>query len=154
MTMIRELLNRSPLILLSRIALGGLFIYASLDKIVHPLAFAQVIHHYRLAPPEMINLIAVGLPWIELIAGLLLIVGYRARGANVLIGAMLVFFILVLSITAARGINVSCGCFSTSTAVKSNLILRIIEDIGMLLLTLHIFFFYKKVIVKEMPVAG
>jgi uncharacterized membrane protein YphA (DoxX/SURF4 family) len=152
--MIKGFLNRSPLLLLSRIVLGGIFIYASLDKIMHPLAFAQVIHHYRLSPPELINLIAVVMPWLELTAGLFLITGYRARGANLLIMAMLIFFMVVLSITAIRGINVACGCFTTSTTVKSNLIIRIIEDVGMLLLSLHIFFFYRKVIVKEMPVAG
>jgi hypothetical protein len=57
---------------------------------------------------------------------------------------MLVFFTVVLAITAFRGINVSCGCFSTSTAVKSNLVIRIIEDFGMLALGLHAMIFSKK----------
>jgi len=142
--MISDFLRKPPIVLVSRIILGALFIYAGIDKIIHPLAFAQVIHHYRAAPPGLINYVAVAMPWIELLSGFLLIVGCKVRGSNLLIGAMLVFFIILLSITAARGINVSCGCFSTSTAVKSNLVLRIIEDIGMLILSLHIFRFAKE----------
>lgn len=110
---------------------------------MEPLAFAQVIHHYRLTPPDLINFFAVVFPWMELLAGLLLITGYRVKGSSLLISVLLVFFAIVLTITAIRGINVACGCFSTSTAVKSNLMLRIIEDIGMLLLGLHILLFYK-----------
>lgn len=142
--MISQFLQKPSMLLISRIILGALFIYASIDKIMHPLAFAQVIHYYRLTPPDLINFFAVIFPWMELLAGLLLIIGYRVKGSSLLINILLVFFTIVLTITAIRGINVACGCFSTSTAVKSNLVLRIIEDIGMLLLGLHILLFYKR----------
>jgi uncharacterized membrane protein YphA (DoxX/SURF4 family) len=141
--MINRVLQRPSILLISRVILGGLFIYASIDKIIQPLAFAQVIHYYRLTPPDLINFLAVIFPWMELVAGLILIIGYRVRGSSLLISILLVFFAIVLTVTAIRGINIACGCFSTSTAVKSNLILRIIEDIGMLLLGLHILLFYK-----------
>jgi len=146
--MIKGILQNPYVVLISRIVLGALFIYASIDKIAHPLAFAQVTHHYRLAPPGLINIIAIVMPWIELTAGIFLIIGFKVKGADLVIGCMLIFFIVVLSITIARGINVSCGCFTTSTAVKSNLVLRIIEDIGMLILGLHIFFFYRGKAIK------
>lgn len=141
--MISRFLQKPSILLISRIILGALFIYASIDKIIQPLAFAQVIHYYRLTPPDLINFLAVIFPWMELLAGLLLIVGYRVKSSSLVINILLVFFTIVLTITAIRGINVACGCFSTSTAVKSNLVLRIIEDIGMLLLGLHILLFYK-----------
>jgi len=145
----KKLLGNQKLILLSRIVLGGLFIYASYDKILNPLAFAQIVHHYRMAPPNFINIWAIILPWIEFLAGILLIAGYRLKGANLLIGGMLTMFIIVLAITTIRGINVSCGCFSTSMAVKSNLLLRIIEDVGMYILFLHIFLFYKTATIQK-----
>jgi len=138
-----EFLKKPSVVLISRVILGALFIYASIDKIAHPLAFAQVIHHYRATPPDLINYIAIIMPWIELLAGITLIFGCMVKGSSLTINAMLVFFIVLLAITASRGINVSCGCFTTSTAVKSNLIMRIIEDIGMLILGLHIFVFYR-----------
>ncbi len=142
--MINDFLRKPSVVLTSRIILGALFIYASIDKIIHPLAFAQVIHHYRITPPELINYIAIAMPWLELFTGLLLLIGCKVKGSNLIIGAMLIFFIILLSVTAIRGINVSCGCFTTSTAVKSNLIIRIIEDIGMMILSMHIFLFYRE----------
>jgi len=142
--MIRGFLEQKWLLMVSRIVLGGLFVYSAVDKIIDPLAFATIIHHYRLAPPNMINLIAIVIPWIELVAGAFLIFGIRLKASALTINLMLVFFTVVLAITAFRGINVSCGCFSTSTAVKSNLVIRIIEDIGMLLLGLHAMIFSKK----------
>ena len=136
--MINDILAKKPLLLASRIILGGLFIYASIDKIWDPLSFAQIIHHYRITPPGLINIIAIIMPWIEFIAGVLLIFGCKIKGSALTINAMLIFFMVILSITALRGINVSCGCFSTSMVAKSNLIYRIIEDIGMLILGFHI----------------
>jgi len=125
--------NRRWLFLAIRIIIGGLFIYASIYKIMNPLAFAKIIHNYRLVPPDLINSMAIILPWIELISGVCLIVGFKFRGANLLIISMLVVFIIALSVSYARGININCGCFSSAANVKSNLLARIIEDVLMLL---------------------
>jgi hypothetical protein len=86
----------------------------------------------------------VVIPWIEFAAGLFLVFGIKTKASALTINLMLVFFTAILAITAFRGINVACGCFSTSMAVKSNLVLRIIEDFGMLALGLHVMFFGKK----------
>lgn len=115
-------------IFLIRLAIGGLFIYASIDKIIHPAAFAKIIYNYRLLHPDYINLLAIILPWFELITGISLITGIKYRGANFLILIMLAVFIVALGINYIRGVNISCGCFSTSSTVKSNLLIRIIED--------------------------
>jgi putative oxidoreductase len=136
-------LRRSPILFISRLILGGLFIYASYDKILNPLAFAQIIHNYRLLPPSLINLPAMVIPWIEFIAGILLITGFRARGADLIIAGMLVVYIFMLAEALSRGININCGCFSTASGIKSNLALRIVEDVGMFLLSLQILLFYK-----------
>jgi uncharacterized membrane protein YphA (DoxX/SURF4 family) len=142
--MIMRFLEDKRLVLLSRLILGGLFIYASYDKLFNPLPFAQIIHNYRLMPPAFINIIAVILPWIELSAGILLIIGIRVRGANFIIFTLLIMYIAMLSITAARGINIACGCFSTSLAAKSNIYERIAEDIGMFILSIHILKCYRR----------
>lgn len=91
----------------------------------------------------MINIVSVIIPWIEFFAGVFLIFGFKIKASSLIICSMLVFFTAVLAITAFRGINVACGCFSTSSTVKSNLVLRIIEDFGMLLLGLHVLIFSK-----------
>jgi uncharacterized membrane protein YphA (DoxX/SURF4 family) len=114
-----------------RLIIGGIFIYAAVDKIIHPEAFARIIHNYRLLPPSLINLLAIFMPWIEFIAGICLIIGFKYKGANLLIIGMLLVFIAALAISHARGININCGCFSTASSVKSDLLARIIEDILM-----------------------
>jgi uncharacterized membrane protein YphA (DoxX/SURF4 family) len=139
-----QILRNNKLLFLSRLILGAIFIYASLDKALNPLAFAQIIHHYRIAPPSLINLAAVTFPWIELLAGVLIIIGIWVRGANLVLGGFLIFYIVLLSITAARGININCGCFSTSPAVRTNLIVDIIRDIIFLVFSLHILLFYRR----------
>jgi putative oxidoreductase len=131
-------------ILAVRIVIGGIFIYASIDKIIHPDAFARIIHNYRLFPPNSINIIAIITPWIELITGVLLVIGWRSRGANLIIFGMLIAFIIALTISYARGININCGCFSTSAGAKSDLLARIIEDILMVIGCLIIGFVQKR----------
>ena len=137
-------LRNKYLLLATRLIVGGLFIYSSVDKIIDPLAFATIIHHYRIVPPGLINYIAVIIPWIEFTVGIFLVLGIRTVASAKTANLLLVFFTVILTITALRGINVSCGCFSTSTAVKSNLVLRIFEDIGFLILGLHVMIFNKK----------
>lgn len=139
----KHFLRNPNVLFISRLILGAIFIYASFDKALHPDAFAKVIWHYRVTPPGLINIAAVIIPWIELLAGVLLILGIKVRGANLVISCLLVIYIFLLTVTAIRGINIACGCFTTSTAAKSNLIVRAIEDVGMLILGIHIFSFYK-----------
>jgi len=139
-----KFLENKKILFISRLILGGLFIYASADKIIHPLQFAQIVHNYRFLPPEFINIWAIILPWMEFIAGLMLIIGLRTKASILLINGLLIIFMVALAVTAARGINVACGCFTTSLQAKSNLIFRIFEDVGMLILGIYIFFFTQK----------
>ncbi|OGC89561.1 MAG: hypothetical protein A2W25_14450 [candidate division Zixibacteria bacterium RBG_16_53_22] len=136
-------LSDRRLLLVSRLVLGIVFIYASYDKALNPLAFAQIIHNYRIMPPSLINISAIILPWIELLAGVLIIVGLRVRGANLILGGLLVFYIALLSVTAIRGININCGCFSTSASVRTNLVVDTIRDVVFLIFALHILLFYR-----------
>jgi uncharacterized membrane protein YphA (DoxX/SURF4 family) len=121
------------------IALGLVFVYASHDKIWKrlqqkegqpaptavsgPAEFARVIYRYQVIgpnatlPPQVPNLLAATLPWIELIAGLLLIVGVWRREAALLCGLLLLAFILAVGSTLWRGIDIqNCGCFSLASA--------------------------------------
>jgi len=120
--------NRTFATALLCLAIGGIFVYASIDKIINPEAFARVIHNYRLLPPVAINGLAIFLPWLELTAGLCLMLGFKYRSANLIIFLMTIVFIVALGSAYFRGINLNCGCFSMSATTKSNLLARIIED--------------------------
>lgn len=91
---------------------GCIFILSSYHKIMDPCRFASDISHYQIAPLVLINLIAITLPFIELLLGIALIVGILPRGAALGIMFTLLFFITLLSINVIRGLDFSCGCFN------------------------------------------
>lgn len=100
------------LALAARLYLGVVFVMACLHKIAHPEAFALDIAAYDFLPTELVNLLAITLPWVELVAGVMIIVGIRARAAALLIAVMLVAFIIPLAAALVRGLDLSCGCFA------------------------------------------
>ena len=128
------MIRNKPLLLVFRIVLGGLFIYAGVVKVVDPLGFAQDIRNYRLVGQSLSFIAAVILPWLEILAGAFLIAGVWKRGAALVITGLLVFFILLTLVTMARGLDVDCGCFG-SLSRKSGWGV-ILEDLGMLFLSL------------------
>ncbi|MBU8869327.1 MAG: DoxX family membrane protein [Gemmatimonadales bacterium] len=126
--MIREnVLNRQGLLVLfCRLVVGCIFIYASLDKMAHPFAFAQNIFHYRLLPMAFLHPIALLLPMAEMILGLGLVLGVARRGSALLAALMTIVFMMAISIALLRGLDISCGCFHTEGghAVGLSLLLR------------------------------
>ncbi len=100
--------------LLLRGFLGGVFIYASIGKIIHPEMFAESIANYRILPAQMVNFMAVILPWIELVAGVCLILGLWLPGSLFVMNLLLFVFFGALLSACVRGLNIECGCFETS----------------------------------------
>jgi uncharacterized membrane protein YphA (DoxX/SURF4 family) len=98
-----------------RLLLGAFFVYASLDKIASPAGFARIVYQWQVAGPVASNLVAATLPWVELLAGLLLIVGVWRREAALVIALLLVVFLGAAASVLARGIDVqNCGCVSVA----------------------------------------
>jgi uncharacterized membrane protein YphA (DoxX/SURF4 family) len=141
---INNLLSSTPLQVLARLVLGGIFIYASLGKIGQPLEFAKIIKNYQVLPEFLVTLPALVLPWLELLAGVLLIAGIWTRSAALLLSGLLLAFILALGVNAVRGIDVSCGCFSTSAADTENAYVLIFRDLLILIPGLLIIFFNRE----------
>ena len=100
-------------VLLCRLAVGGIFIYASMDKLAHPQAFAETINHYHIMPFSLLHLSAHLLPVVELVIGTALVVGLRQRGAALLAGVLTVIFMAAITSALARNLDISCGCFNT-----------------------------------------
>jgi uncharacterized membrane protein YphA (DoxX/SURF4 family) len=114
---VRTALRHPRVLLALRLVLGGFFVYASLDKIWNPAAFAKIVYQWQVAGPVASNLAAVTLPWIELAAGLLLFAGVWKRESALVIALLLVVFIVAAGSVMARGIDVeNCGCVSVEKA--------------------------------------
>jgi uncharacterized membrane protein YphA (DoxX/SURF4 family) len=97
-----------------RLVVAAIFVYASADKILHPAAFAKMVYNYQILPGGLINATAIILPWLELFLGILLLLGVWQPGAVLAANALLVAFFAALVFNALRGLDVECGCFSTT----------------------------------------
>jgi uncharacterized membrane protein YphA (DoxX/SURF4 family) len=107
------LLRSRWLHLVLRLLLGGYFLYACIDKISQPAAFARIVYQWQVSGPVASNLVAVLLPWVELLAAVLLILGVWKREAALVIALLLCIFLGAATSVLARGIDVeNCGCTS------------------------------------------
>ncbi|HUC42748.1 MAG TPA: MauE/DoxX family redox-associated membrane protein [Candidatus Sulfotelmatobacter sp.] len=120
----------------SRLAAGLIFIAAALPKIADLHAFAGSVHNFHLEPlipTAAVNLLAMTIPWMELVAGCSLVLGLKPRaGAFVYTGLMAAFTIGVIA-AMARGLSFECGCFGKASATTVGAT-KLAENLGMLVL--------------------
>lgn len=98
------------------ILLGGLFIYAGGLKWLDPAQFAVDVQNYRLLPWWASVLVALYLPWLEIVCGLALCFKQFYRGALLLMTGMAVVFAAALGSAWIRGLDLECGCFGTGSS--------------------------------------
>jgi uncharacterized membrane protein YphA (DoxX/SURF4 family) len=123
--------------MLSRLVIGIMLIYASFYKIIEPASFAKAIWYYHLVPGSLINLMALILPWLELICGLGLILGTFYQGAKVWSALMMVVFMIALASTIVRGIDIDCGCFKASQGATGSAWNSLIFDLVAMLFVIQ-----------------
>ena len=97
-----------------RVGIGLIFAYAGVTKLMAADQFADNIASFQILPNTLINIFALGLPPIEILAGLMMILGWHYRPANFCILVLTVIFALSLGQALARGLQVDCGCFGSS----------------------------------------
>ena len=131
----KKILNNKYLLLLGRIVLAFVFLYAAFFKIASPDEFAQSILNYKLLPLSLVNIFAITLPWIEFVTAILLLFGISVRENSVIISSLILIFTIAIGISLIRGLNIDCGCFGTASGSKIG-IQKILENIGLLLLGL------------------
>ncbi|MBI5501599.1 MAG: DoxX family membrane protein [Deltaproteobacteria bacterium] len=101
-----------------RVVLGIVFVYASLYKIAEPREFAMSIALYDMLPLSLVNLLAITLPVVELVAGVTLLLGFWTRASAAVVNGMLLLFIAAIGyVVFVRGrAEFGCGCFSPAAA--------------------------------------
>lgn len=109
---------------LTRILLAVVFLYTGYIKIQAPLQFAAAVTGYQLVPERLIWPIATYFPWVEIILGIGLLIGWKIRYFSLGAVGILLFFTTILLITYFRGIQANCGCFSFDDPISLKTIFR------------------------------
>jgi uncharacterized membrane protein YphA (DoxX/SURF4 family) len=123
---------------LIRFILGFVFLYAGVTKLSDPKAFARIISHYDLVPEGLLAPVAIGLPVLEVLAGIGLVLA--VRGSLSVIFGLLVMFVFVLWYGILRNLDIDCGCFSPQE-LKSQASLwhAFYRDIGMIVAVVYLY---------------
>lgn len=125
----------------ARLVVGIVLIAAALDKIAAPDAFAKNIINYDMVPVSLVNLMALILPWMELITGTALVLGIWVRAGAAIAAALLLVFIVAISAAMAQGLNINCGCFSQTGEGTKVGWPKVLENTGLTLLAVWMFIF-------------
>jgi uncharacterized membrane protein YphA (DoxX/SURF4 family) len=123
-------------VLAFRTAVGGVFLWAGMIKMLDPLAFARGIEAYRLFPRPAAFFLALTLPAVEVACGALLVLGLLRRPAALLASAMSAGFIVLVAATMVRGLDVTCGCFGSFSGKADARLL--VQDAVLLALSLAV----------------
>ncbi len=120
------------------------FAYAGVAKVVDPEHFLSSLLTYEIFPYKLAVLVALFVPWLELVVALSLVTGVWRRVAAPLVGAMLATFIALIVQAGLRGLSIDCGCYgSNELSDGAQYAVKIGEDF-LLLLALCVAVFLEK----------
>lgn len=133
--------SRRPLLLdvlglLARLVLGGALLLAGGLKIGNPSGSARAVQAYDVLPFELARVVGYGLPYVEVILGLLLVLGLFTRASAVLGGLLMAVFVVGIAQAWARGLTIDCGCFGGGGQVAADQTRygsEILRDLGLAL---------------------
>ena len=121
-----------------RLAVAAVFLVAGAMKIwdfAHARSatpdFTIAIQHYELLPPDLSVLLAIYLPWLEIIAALALFARRLALGAAAAMLGMSAMFLAAIGSAWWRGLNIACGCFGKDE-VPTDYRLLLFRDLALL----------------------
>jgi uncharacterized membrane protein YphA (DoxX/SURF4 family) len=121
----------------ARLGLAAVFLVSGLLKAIDPDATYVAVRAYDLLPKLGVALVAGALPWLEIVIGLLLLVGIATRAVAVASAVLLLGFMVGVTQAWARGLSIDCGCFGGGGAVdpgQTTYGRELLRDAGFLLL--------------------
>ena len=127
--------------LLARLILGGVLLVAGYLKAFTPDKSMMAVRAYEILPIWFANVLGIILPWLEIGAGVLLIIGVAIRYAAIFGSALMVLFIFAIAQAWARGLSIDCGCFGGGGTVdpsQTRYLEEILRDTGLALCRLYL----------------
>jgi uncharacterized membrane protein YphA (DoxX/SURF4 family) len=119
----------------ARLVLGAVLVVAGALKIADPQASVAAVRAYELLPAGLATIVGWGLPFLELVLGLLLLTGIAVRPTALATAVLLAVFVAAVASAAARGLSIDCGCFGGGGAVppgQTAYAAEIVRDLGLL----------------------
>src|SRR5690606_20758620 len=95
----------------ARVVLAGVWLVSGVVKAMDLASSRSAVRGFRLLPEDLADLVGLGLPWLEIMLGLFLLLGFATRVSAVLSALLLVAFLVGVISAAARGLTIDCGCF-------------------------------------------
>ncbi|RCG33043.1 DoxX family membrane protein [Sphaerisporangium album] len=122
----------------ARLVVAGVLIAAGWLKIGTPGLSIQAVKAYELLPESVATAVGYGLPIIEIVVGVLLVVGLLTRWAGVVSALLMLAFVVGIASAWARGLRIDCGCFGGGGRLGAgqdpNYLWEILRDAGLFLL--------------------
>ncbi len=119
----------------SRLVLAGVLIVAGWGKIGTPVLSVQAVEAYELLPESLATAVGYGLPILEIVVGVLLVVGLLTRAAGVISALLMLAFVIGIASAWARGLRIDCGCFGgggqLAAGVEPDYLIDILRDLGL-----------------------
>jgi uncharacterized membrane protein YphA (DoxX/SURF4 family) len=134
---------------LCRLALAVIFIYAGAVKANDVTAFAGFVAAYQILPFAMNYFVAATLPYVEFLAGILLLLNVRVRPALVVIGGMNIVFMVALTSVLARGLDIDCGCFDPGSGQNVTADVALMRDVGIMILVVIVWWLRGKMMIRD-----
>ncbi|MFI5955130.1 MauE/DoxX family redox-associated membrane protein [Cryptosporangium sp. NPDC051539] len=133
-----DLLRWLPLA--ARLVLGVVWLWAGGAKATDLAASVRAVRAYQLLPDGVATVVGAGLPWLEIVLGLLLIAGAAVRFGALFSAVLLMVFLIGIISAAARGLRIDCGCFGSGGQLDPDqstaYTLEILRDSALLLVAL------------------
>lgn len=166
MEKIRTLINNKYLVVVSRLVVGGVFVFAGVTKIMEPIEdFIAIARGWDIVPDPLLTWYITALPWVEITFGMLLILGAFLRISSSIIGLTIVSFLIGIIVNMIRGRTLDeCGCFGGGFEFGDTFSQLLWRDLFLMAVTLILIFtrqtwlsvdnYFKKSAKKEPPVGS
>ena len=112
-----------------RLGFGGMFIYSAWGKLQDPGIFQTMVDNYRMLPACVTALFSVTMSMAELLVGAMFVFTKWTREAAFATAVMLGMFIVALAQAQARGLDISCGCFSDAETEPHAVLFALVRDL-------------------------
>jgi len=127
--------------LIARLILGGVLLVAGYLKAFTIDKSQMAVRAYEVLPIPLANFLGIILPWLEIGAGLLLILGFAVRYISIFGTALMLIFVIAIGQAWARGLSIDCGCFGGGGTVapgETKYLSEILRDLGLAALGIYL----------------